>query len=247
MRLGGDPLAVLLAVVASVAAALVFRPRLGVAATAVMAVVVGIDFVSQWPGNPNHQYFQLVLLALLLLLRIDVDEEVTRLTELLRWLLVIGLFWAGMQKLLYGYYFDGEFLAYTITQNERFALVLEQLMPAAEFERIRAIAVREGAGPFRVDSLVFALASNVAYLAELVLPALLLVRPLRKLAVAGTLLYFVAIESAAREVFFGGMMAALVLSYGPPAWLQRALPFALAGLAVLLATSFGLLPGWFFS
>jgi hypothetical protein len=246
-RLGGDAATLVLAAVASLAAGAVWRPGLAVPATAVTAGVVAVDFALQFPGNPNHQYFQLVLLALLLLLREGVDEEVVLLTKALRWLLLVGLFYAGLQKLLYGHYFDGEFLAYTITQNDRFAWVLEPLMPASEFARLRGMAVQQGAGPFRVDSLFFAGVSNLAYGAELVLPVLLLIRRTRALAVAGTLAYFVAIEAAAREVFFGGIMAALALGFGPPSWLQRALPFAFAGLAVLLATSFGLLPRWFFS
>lgn len=246
-RLGADPVTIGLALAATTAACAVWSPRLVVAATALCALVVATDFALQFPGNPNHQYFQLVLLSLLLLLRDEVDAEVVLLTTALRWLLVTGLFYAGLQKLLYGHYFDGEFLAYTITQNERFALVLQHLMPAAEFERISAIVIGEGAGPFRVDSIFFALASNVAYLAELVLPVLFLVPATRRLAIFGTLAYFVAIEAAAREVFFGGMMAALALSFGPPSWLRGARPWAYAGLAVLLATSFGLLPRWFFS
>ena len=55
------------------------------------------------------------------------------------------------------------------------------------------------------------------------------------------------IEAAAREVFFGGTMAALVLSFGPPGWIRAAQPVLYAGLALLLATTFGLVPGWFFT
>lgn len=243
----GTQLAVALALVATAAAAAAWRPAWAPAATAVSAGVVAVDFASQFPGNANHQYLEGLLLLLLLLLREPEDDEVGLLTAGLRWLAVVALFYAGLQKLLYGLYFHGEFLGWAAASNPRFAAILGPLMPAAELERLSAISLREGAGPFRVDSLLFAAASNVAYGAELVLPGLLLVPATRKLAVFGTLAYFVVIESAAREVFFGGMMAALVLCFGPAAWLRRALPIGLAGLGVLLATSFGLLPRWFFS
>lgn len=249
-RLAGTPdawLAVALACVATGAAAAAWRPSWASPATAVVAGVVAVDFAVQFPGNPNHQYLQGVSLALLLLLRESVDHEVTLLTAGLRWLAVLALFYAGLQKLLYGLYFQGEFLAWAVARNERFARILGPAMPAAELERLSGIVLREGAGPFRVDSPLFAVLSNVAYGAELVLPVMLLVPATRKLAVFGTLAYFVAIESAARELFFGGMMAALVLCFGPAAWLRRALPVGFAGLALLLATRFGLLPGWFFS
>ncbi len=247
LRVSGDPPTVGIAILASVAACAVVSPRFAVPATALTALVVAADFVLQFPGNPNHQYFQGVLLAFLLLLREDVDDEVSQLTRTLRWLLVVGLFWAGMQKVLHGYYFDGEFLAYAITQNDRFAVLLQHAMPAAEFERLRGMAIQQGAGPFRVDSLFFAVVSNLAYAAEIVLPVLLLLPRTRKLAVFATLAYFVAIEAAAREVFFGGIMAALALCFGPPIWLLVFRPFAYLALALLLATSFGLLPAWFFS
>ena len=247
LRVSGAPPSFGIAVLASVAACAVLSPRFAVPATALTALAVAGDFVLQFPANPNHQYFQCVLLAFLLLLREDVDPEVTQLTRTLRWLVVVGLFWAGMQKLLYGHYFDGEFLAYTVTQNDRFAAVLQHAMPASEFARLRGMPIQEGAGPFRVESGLFAVVSNLAYLAELALPLLLLLPATRRLAVFGTLAYFVAIEAAAREVFFGGIMAALVLCFGPPSWLRVFRPLAYAALAVVLATSFGLLPGWFFS
>lgn len=249
-RLAGQPsqlLAFSLALLATAAAVAAWRSGWARAALPAAALAVGVDFAWQFPGNANHQYLQLVCLALLMLLRDDVDDEVRGLLGALRWLLVLGLFHAGLQKLLYGHYFSGELLAFTIPQNPRFAAVLQHLMPAAEFERLARMTIQEGAGPFRVDSPMFLVVSTLAYVAELVLPVLLLVPATRRLAVWGTLAYFAAIESAAREVFFGGLMAGLALLFGPPTWLRRAQPVLYAGLAVLLATSLGLLPRWFFT
>jgi hypothetical protein len=250
VRFAGDGaplLHMVLALVVTVAAAAVWRRRWSRLAVAAAMAAVSVDFVWLFPASANHHYLQLVCLGLLLLLRDEVDEEARMLALAFRWLLLIGLFYAGLQKLAWGYYFEGEMLAFTIPQNPRFAMILQYLMPAEEFERLSKIVVQEGAGPFRVDSLFFAAASNVAYLVELVLPAMFLAPATRRLAILGTLAYFVAIEVAAREVFFGGMMAAFALGFGPPSWLRRAQPFAYAALAVLLATSLGLLPYWFFS
>lgn len=249
-RLGGGSgsgRAVALALVASAAAAASWRPALSQAATAATMVALAIDFAFQFPACANHQYLQLVCLAFLLLLRDEVDPEVVLQVAALRWLLVAGLFWAGMQKLLFGYYFEGELLAFTIPENPRFAAILQLALSPAELERLSRIVIQEGAGPFRVESWLFLGVSNLAWAAELVLPALLLIPATRRLAVFGTLAYFAAIESAAREVFFGGIMAALALGFGPPRWLRVAQPFLYAGLAALLATTFGLLPSWFFT
>ena len=50
----------------------------------------------------------------------DPREAATALAGL-RWLVCIGLFWAGLQKVLWGYYFDGTFLSFVIAQRESFA------------------------------------------------------------------------------------------------------------------------------
>jgi hypothetical protein len=244
---GADTLHLLLATLVSAGAVAVWVRRSHRIAVAVVAVALAIDFVWLFPASANHQYLQLLCLGLLLLLRDEVDDEVRFLALALRWLLLIGVFYAGLQKLVWGYYFEGEMLAFTLPQNPRFGLILQFLMPAEEFERLSKIVIQEGAGPFRVDSFFFAIASNVAYLAELVLPVMFLIPRTRRLAVWGTLAYFAAIEVAAREVFFGGIMAALALGFGPPSWLRRAQPLLYASLAVLLATSLGFLPYWFFS
>ena len=243
----GELLTLGLAALASASAIASWKASLARTATLVTAVIVAIDLTATLPGSANHAYLQLVCLILLVLLRDPVDDEVRLLGLALRRLVIARLFWAGMQKLLYGYYFEGEFLAFTIHQNPRFAAILQHALPLAEFERLSRIVIQQGAGPFRVDSLLFSALSNLAWLSELVLPALLLSPATRRLGVFATLVYFVAIESAAREVFFGGMMAALALSCGPPSWIVRAQPVGYAGLALLLATTFGLLPRWFFS
>jgi hypothetical protein len=208
---------------------------------------VAAQVVLTFPGTANHHYLLLLCFVLLSVLRTAVDEEVCRLTVTLRWMLLIALFYAGAQKLAWGYYFQGEFLAFTVAESGRFAALLEPLIPAAEFARLSALQVGEGAGPYRVSSVLFVLASNVAYLAELVLPALLLLPALRKPGVVLVILYFVAIEAAAREVFFGGVMVALTLLFYSDSALRRARPAFVLALAYLLAMAAGLLPRWEFT
>ena len=243
----GYPAHVLLALLASLCVGAVFTTRGLRPGTAIAAAIVAVDFAWQFPASANHHYLELLCLGLLLLLREDVEEEARLLGVALRWLLVIGLFYAGLQKLLYGYYFGGEFLAFTIPQNPRFALILEPLMPAAEFDRIRALPIGDGSGPFRVDSFRFGVVSNLAYLMELVLPLLLLLPRLRLPGVLLVVGYFVVIEAAARELFFGGIMAGLALLFWPGDAIRRVLPFFFLALAYLLAVIFGLLPGWVFT
>ena len=88
--------------------------------------------------------------------------------------------------------------------------------------------------------------SKGAGLAELVRAPLLLVPPTRILAAAGVIAFMLALELAAREVFFGMMMVSLALLYLPRDANRATLPAFAAAIAYLLATSAGLLPGWSF-
>ena len=235
------------AVLSTLGASLAWSERWHRVGLAFIGTCVAVQVASAFPGTANHHYLELVCVALLLLLRTSVDAEAQRLTVSLRLLLVVALFQAGAQKVAWGYYFDGAFLSFAVSQSERFALLLEPLIPAAEFARLTALSVADGAGPFRVSSLPFVVVSNVAYAAELVLPVLLLVPPVRKPAVVLVIAYFVSIEAAAREVFFGGIMVALALLFLPGSALRRARPLYLLALGYLLAMIFGLLPRWEFT
>jgi hypothetical protein len=91
---------------------------------------------------------------------------------------------AGVEKILHGTYFHGTYLAFAISQSDRFARAFEPLMSQAEFARLQAIGdvYREGIGPFELHGLPMLLLSNGVYVLEL-LRALLLVT--RKRVFAG--------------------------------------------------------------
>jgi hypothetical protein len=75
-----------------------------------------------------------------------------------------------------------------------------------------------------VDTPALIAVSNATWVGELVLPALLLWPRTRAVAVVATIALFVAIELAAREVFFGGMMVGMVLLFTRADSTARALP-----------------------
>ena len=76
---------------------------------------------------------------------------------------------------------------------------------------------------------------------------MLLIPALRKAAVVLVIGYFMAIEAAAREVFFGGIMVALTLLFWPGDGLRRARLFYAVCLVYLVAMIAGLLPRWEFT
>ena len=109
-----------------------------------------------------------------------------------------------------------------------------------------ALVPGRGAGPFRVEEGLFLLVANGAWLAELLLAPLLLLPRTRLLAAAGVIVFMIAIETGARELFFGMMMISLALLYARRDANRNALPIFAVAVAILLATSAGLLPAWSF-
>jgi hypothetical protein len=151
-----------------------------------------------------------------------------------------------VQKLLWGYWFGGEFLAVRIATDPHFALVFGPLLSPEEHARLTALLPGRGAGPYRVSEPLFLAISNGTWIAEIALAPLLLVARTRRLAALGVILFMIAVESAAREIFFGLLMVSLALLYAQGDANTRALPWLAAILAGLLATSAGLLPPWSF-
>jgi hypothetical protein len=201
------------------------RPAMGAGFLLLLGVVVSV-----FPHNANHQFLMLLLLALLLLVgsgreRESADLDAVAALQAMRWIAAIGIFWAGVMKLVYGHWLGGGFLAFRIANDPGFALVLGPLLPAAELARLQSLGAEVGAGPFQADAPLLLVVSNGTWLAELALPPLLLWRRTRQPAMVATIILFVAIQLGAREVFFGGLMVGLLLLYSDRDRVATALPW----------------------
>ena len=154
---------------------------------------------------------------------------------------VIFFFYSGLQKLLHGRYFDGQFLAYVTATEGRFAQLFQFIMPAAEFERLRELGSPQvGSGPYRVDSLLFIAFSNGVVLFEMAAPMLMIVRKTRTIAAVATIGFVLAIEAGAREIVFGAFAINLLLLFLPGPWNKRLFPIFIVFCLYLLAAAFGL-------
>jgi hypothetical protein len=236
-----------IALAASVACIAGLTHRWARPASVALLALMAADHASAFPLNANHQYLGMIVLGSLCLLDLDDDAERQLLLLSLRMLPVIGLLWAGLQKVLWGYYFGGEFLAYAISYNEGFAALFGWTLPAEETARLQALEFGAGAGPYRVASPLFVAISNATWIGELALPLLLLSRRARALGIVAVILYIAAIEAGARELFFGLLMVNLVLLWGRRDLNSPALPASVIVLLYVLAMSWGLLPRWYFS
>lgn len=233
-----------------------FGGRHARAATAVAALIELAVVASVFPFNANHQILALVWLALLLLVgrdeaRVRADArsrpgaglaagagldpgDAAACLRAVRAIVIAGLVWAGVAKLLSGLWLGGEYLAYRIAIDPPFARVLGPLLADDELARLIALENRVGSGPFRNASVGLLVVSNATWLGEILLPLGLLVERTRWVALAGCLLLLAAIQAGAREIFFAGLMLGGLLLFARDGWLGRALPVIGAGYVVWL-------------
>jgi hypothetical protein len=194
------------------------------------ALLLGV-VVSVFPENANHQYLALIVLALILLADskgAEAEADAILALQLLRWIALVGIVWAGVMKLWYGYWLEGEFLAYRLANDPGFARVLGPLVPDAELERLLSLGTEVGAGPYRPAAPLLVAVSNLTWVAEIVLPLGLLSSRTRVPAMLATIGLFLAIEAGAREIIFGGLMTGLLLLFAQRDRVAQALPWIAA-------------------
>ena len=242
---GADPVRTLWALAFGAAfAASLYPPFLRVAILGALPVVVW-KWAWIFPGSSNHFLLEVVCLVALGLrdTRAADDPDGETVLAALRWLPVLVFFWSGLNKLIYGTYFNGAFLA-SWMPNRSFALVFGLFMPDAELQRVLAT---EPPGPFELQSLPALAVSNAVWFGEIAAAPLLLIPRLRMLGLLAGLLLMVGIEAGAREFLFGFLMLNIMALYLPPRWSPRLL-FTSAGVyALLVATRAVLAPDWWFN
>lgn len=212
-----QPLLVLICVVCSAGVVASLFNRSGtVWACRLAALLVGGLVCLTMPVTANHVFLEWVILLVVSMLDERNEREAALQLSGLRWLVVVFLFYTGFQKLLYGTYFDGQFLGFVIAREERFQFFLQHFMPAAEFERLTSQAkIVDGAGPYSVNSTLFLLISNAVYVVEMVIPILLAIPKTRVIATLAACALVLLIEAGAREIVFGALMISLLLLFLP--------------------------------
>ena len=226
-------------------------------ATRVASVLLLVEITITVPFTANHVFLEFLCLALLSVLDERDEREAELLLPAFRWLVGIFFFYTGLQKVLYGYYFDGQFLAYLAGTEDRFAAVFRLIIPADELARLQSynelllrpgvFRPRIGAGPYHVDSVLFVVVSNSVYLFEMLAGILLLVRRTRVLAAVASIAFVVMIQLGARELTFGVLMVNLLLLFVPGGWVKRLLPAFLLFYLYLVAHKLGWVPMFSYS
>ena len=200
---------------------------------AVFALLVVLQTWYLWTNFPhagNHRYLELVLATLFAMLDEGNEAELRLLLRSVRGMVVVVLFYAGLHKLVHGYYFQGQFLVYSMWR-EGFQTALGPLLPAQQL-----------GGPYLASSPLVVGLSNAIWIAEIGLAILLVPRWTRTFAWIGTALLIVVTEAVARELMFGVEFLAAVLLFARADLVRPLLPPAALFLGVLVLIRLGLLP-----
>jgi hypothetical protein len=230
------------ALVVSVAFGLAWHPRTEWLAPRLALPALLLQLTLSLPLTDNHFFLEVYALGLLSLLGRR-DRSVALVLGSLRWLVVIVLFQTGLQKVLYGQYFSGEFLAFMVGQGERFAAPFGLILSGSQIEVLQSYDVlRTGQGPFRVDSLLFIGISNLVWISELALAGLVLLARTRGIAVFAAMALVASIQLAAREFGFAFLFVNLLLLFTARGN-ERALPVLILLYAYALGAELGLVPG----
>jgi hypothetical protein len=205
------------------------------------AAFVGFAALQSWwiaqyfPLAGNHRYLELWLALLLAGLDDAAEDERRLLLRALRWTAVVVLVASGLQKAVHGYWFRGQFLAWSVWQeNVRFALA--PLLSAGELARFDA------GGPWIVDRPLVVALSNAVWIAEVSLGGLLVPRRTRAWAWIAAVALLAATELVAREMMFGIEFAAALMLFARGAVVQRFVVPAGLLLGALVAVRAGWLP-----
>lgn len=197
-----------------------------------------------FPFSSNHFWLELGWMAVLAWGDPRERDGAATQVALLRWLVALPLFHAGLQKLLFGQWWHGDFLAFAAAAPSRLGDFAGLLIPADELARLRGLwPLADGLGPFRAEAPWLVAVSRGVVGAELLLPGLLLWRRTRAVATWGALAFVAGLQLAAREVMFALLLANGLFLF-PRGGMPRAVrALWLACLAYALAAYFDLVPG----
>lgn len=221
-------------------------------ATRVLCGLLVVEIATTLPFTANHVFLEFLCVGILALLNERDAGEGALSVRALRWIVAVFFLTTGLQKVLYGFWFRGEFLAYFAATEDRFGAFFGPLIPDAELARLRSYngpplepgryRTGLGAGPYRVDAPLFVLVSNLTWICEIVGGLLLFHPRTRAVAAWGCIGFVVLIELAARELTFGVLISALFLLFVPGRPLRRFFPFAAAFYAYLVLHRLGFVP-----
>ena len=228
-----------------ISVALVHRRRTRTLGLRVAAIATAARHAASWPAVANHAYLESLLLAVF---AVFPHGEAEPTMALCRWIAVFGYFWAGLQKLWYGSYWNGQMMGYLLATEPRFGSTLGLLLNSKERARFNRIGRRPvlGSGPFTSSSTLLLLASRASACGEMLLGLGLLIPRVRGAFALISILLLIAIEIGAREFVFGVLFASLLLLFFRRNFTTPTYPLVLGAYLLLLVVRM-IWPAWVFN
>ena len=121
-------------------------------------------------------------------------------------------------------------------------MALDLLIQPEELTRLVSYKRQAGSGPFLIDSVIFKVVSNSAWISEIVLGLLLLFRKGWPLAVVCAIFTMLVVEFIAREFIFGVLMVSMLFLFCRRDVNRRLLPVYVVFLGYLVAVKLGWVP-----
>jgi hypothetical protein len=229
-------------------------PRTMRPAASVLAGIQLVRFALTYPDVSNHYLIEVLCVAVFAAVDLEREEERDLCLRALCWLAAIVLFMSGLQKLLHGCYFQGEYLAYMVAGTDRFRDFFSPILSAADLEHLRSLhgameavpfqfdqPIGPMPGPYRVDSPLFVIVSNAIWIGEMTVPMALLWRRVRPVALVAAVLLMLGIVASSREFFFDTLFLNLLLLYARAPVNRTLLPVSIATYVYYLLGGLGII------
>lgn len=196
-------------------------------AAATVLLIKLLEIAASFPSTINHAFFDAALLFALACGPHRENGPGLHPLRVAQAGIMLVFFYSGMQKLVHGYYVNGQFLALRVLYHEgdlgrrlRWILsstgrLLELPLPPTGAQSRPNGLVETTVGLPAWSRSVLCVISNGAWMAEMGLPILALRRALRRWAVRGLLALEAAILVLTGEISFGFTVVACLLSFFP--------------------------------
>jgi hypothetical protein len=168
--------------------------------------------VFEFPNTPNHRLLEIVVLGVACMTNTKSELERQILFSFIRSFALLAFLYAGIQKVLLGTYFYGEYLAYKTYSSEQFLRLSPLWTSAIEREMFKSLPwpPHAGLGPFHLSTWRGLLASNAVWILEIVLPIGCFFGRKRNYWATAIIIFVIGIQLMALEVEFVLLMLALL-------------------------------------
>ncbi len=169
----------------------------------------------EFPNTPNHRLIEVVVLGLACLSNVENSQERRLFFSFIRAFALLVFFYAGVQKILLGTYFTGQYLAYKTYSAISFQNLGFLWCSQEELETFKSLSwpPSAGMGPFQLNTWYGLILSNATWVLELVLPVVCFFGKRKNIWAAITLVFVLGIQAMALEIEFLLIMMCLLSLY----------------------------------